>query len=325
MGDILIEKRENSVTRLNHLKASLQPLQELQDLKSMTVFVAGSYARNEASIYSDIDLFFVFDGNPKDLSNPNIRSLRAFARIIEESDSLGFPAFSNDGEFLKVLEAPEIMRELGGRNDDYLNYFTARMLMLLESVPIYGEDTYQHVVREIIDAYFRDYSHHPKEFRPIFLINDILRFWKTLCLNYENKRNQPETERDRKVKQKIKNFKLKFSRMLTCFGSISAIANLAPNSGPEQIMNLGRLTPFERLQETVGERKMMHREFEALTDDYRWFLEITNVSEEDLLQQFHHKDFREDAFQRAERFGDNMYAIVREIAEETGYLRYLVI
>lgn len=318
-------KRNNSLLRVNQLKEKLEKIDELHQLEKLTVFVAGSYARNEASTHSDIDLFFVLDGNLKSLSNPNIRSLRAFAKIIEEADLLGFPAFSNDGEFLRILEAPEMMRELGGRNDDHLNYFTARMLMLLESVPVFGQDTYDHVLREIVDSYFRDYSHHPKNFRPIFLINDILRFWKTLCLNYENKRNQPEENRDRKIKQKIKNFKLKLSRMLTCYGSIAAIANLPPNSGPEEVLRIGSLSPFDRLRETSRDRPNTAADFAKLNSEYMWFLQVTNVDEIDLIKEFHKKEFRLEAFNRAESFGDSMYGIVREIAEETGYLRYLVI
>ena len=187
MSEIISVKRENSVSRIKKLSDKLKDLVELGTLQNLTVFIAGSYARNEASIHSDIDLFFILDGKLDGIANHRTASMRAFARIIEIADSLNFPAFSNDGEFLKIIERPEITRELGGRNDDYLNYFTARMLLLLESKPVYGEATYDEVIKEIVGAYFRDYTHHPRDFRPIFLINDIIRFWKTLCLNYEIK------------------------------------------------------------------------------------------------------------------------------------------
>jgi predicted nucleotidyltransferase len=322
---IIEVKKTNSITRIEQLKMALNGVEELQKLNRLTVFVAGSYARNEASIHSDIDLFFVLDGSLGDVPTPNIVSMRAFSKIIEEADKLGFPAFSNDGEFLKILEYPQIAKELGGRNDDHQNFFTARMLMLLESVPIFNSNTYDHVVREILSSYFRDYTHHPKDFRPIFLVNDIIRFWKTLCLNYEHKRNQPEADRDRRIKQKIKNFKLKFSRMLTCYGSIVAIIDLPLHSSPEDIFQLGRMPPFDRLQKCVERRSGLVNELETITREYQWFLETTNVHEDRLLEQFHDKAFRESAFLRAEVFGDNMFKIVYDIAAETGYLRYLVI
>jgi predicted nucleotidyltransferase len=323
--NILEVKKANSAERLGQLRHQLESTKELQDLEKLTVFVAGSYARNEASIHSDIDLFFVYDGLLANTQNPNIRSLRAFARVIEIADDLQFPAFSNDGEFLRILEAPEIKKELGGRNDDHLNYFTARMLMLLESVPVFGSNTYERILRDVVESYFRDYQHHPKDFRPIFLINDILRFWKTLCLNYENKRNQPEENSERKIRQKIKNFKLKFSRMLTCYGTIAAIAYLPTKSGPDEVLRVGKMSPFERLRDTSSKVPSTGSAFSSLEAEYLWFLEVTNVSEQDLIHRFHDQGFRNDAFNRAEVFGDSMYSIVCSIAEESGYLRYLVI
>jgi predicted nucleotidyltransferase len=323
--DVLVAKQINSSERLENLRTALASIGELTHLPSLTVFVAGSYARKEASIHSDIDLFFVYDGSLTTITNPNIKKLRAFSKIIEEADRLNFPSFSNDGEFLRIIESSDMLKELGGRNDDHLNFFTARMLMLLESVPIHQSHTYDHVLREIVDAYFRDYSHHPKDFRPTFLINDIIRFWKTLCLNYENKRNQPEEDRTRKIKQKIKNFKLKFSRMLTCYGSVAAIINLPTQSGPDEIVKLVSRTPLERLRLAALSREKTRDLYREIVEEYRWFLEVTNVSEDDLIQRFHDKAFRSLAFERAEKFGDRMFTLIHEIAAETGYLRYLVI
>ena len=182
MSDIIGIKRENSKTRIDQLASGLLKMEELAIFKNLTIFIAGSYARDEASIHSDIDLFFILDGKLESIPNHRTASMRAFSRIIDEADRLSFPAFSNDGEFLKILERPEITKELGGRNDDYFNFFTARMLLLLESKPVYGKHTYDEVIKEIVGAYFRDYTHHPKDFKPIFLINDIIRFWKTLCV-----------------------------------------------------------------------------------------------------------------------------------------------
>lgn len=323
---IIESKKQNSLARLEALRGRLETINELNALPHLTIFVAGSYARNEASIHSDIDLFFIYAGKLRSsVHNPNIKSMRAFSRIIEEADKLEFPAFSNDGEFLRILESPEMKRELGGRNDDYLNYFTARMLMLLESTSVYKEDIYIDVMNDIVESYFRDYTHHPADFRPVFLINDIIRFWKTLCLNYENKRNQPAEDEEKKIKQKIKNFKLKFSRMLTCYGTIAAIAHLEGRGGPAEIIGLVRRSPYERLIEATYLRNEVRTDLNVLTNEYTWFLETTDVSEGELIDRFRGKTFREEAFQRAEKFGDSMFRIVSAVASDTSYLRYLVI
>lgn len=326
MTSIVEEKKQNSKDRIGQLQLELSKIEELKRFEKLAVFVAGSYARNEASRHSDIDLFFVFNGDlDNDVPSPRINSMRAFAKIIETADALGFPAFSNDGEFLKILESPKMARELGGRDDDHLNYFTARMLLLLESAPIFNTQVYEQILREVVASYFRDYTHRPENFKPIFLINDILRFWKTLCLNYEHKRNQPDENPTEKAKQKAKNFKLKFSRLLTCFGSIASIIDHSSTMGPDEVIELVRLSPFERLQATASRRANLLADFQTISQEYEWFLESTNVSGEQLLSSFSDKGFIDDAFRRAEAFGDSMFRLVRTIGDDTGYTRYLII
>jgi len=282
MNDILEKKRINSVERVDQFSANLDGNAELENMDGLGIFVSGSYARNEASIFSDIDLFFVLDGKLQEIDDANLKSMRAFSKVIEIADKMEFPTFSNDGEFLKILEKDEILTELGGRNDDHSNYFTARMLLLLESKPVYGEAVYNKVLKKVIEAYFRDYKHHPRDFKPTFLINDIIRFWKTLCLNYEHKRNQINVTDIQKTKQKIKNLKLKFSRMLTCYGTIAAVIDMGGQAGPKEIMSLRTKTPLERLGSAVKDKPVLEQDFAILAEKYRWFLELTNVSENEL-------------------------------------------
>ena len=323
MNDIAQLKKENSLLRIDEFKKKLCQIDELKELENLSVFVSGSYAREEASEYSDIDLFFVLEGDLNELELPNIKSMRAFSKIIEASDSLGFPTFSNDGEFLKILEKKRILEELGGKNDDHLNFFTARMLMLLESKPVYGSISYNRVLMEIIEAYFRDYKHHPENFNPTFLVNDILRFWKTLCLNYEHKRNKRDDKKA--IKQKIKNLKLKFSRMLTCFGSIVAIIDHEKNVEPGVLIDLAAKTPRARLTDVVGRYPCLKHHMDTINTEYSWFLQLTNIPEDELIEAFKDQGVKSDAFKRADKFGSAMFNIVKYIAEERGYLRYLLI
>jgi hypothetical protein len=53
---------------------------------------------------------------------------------------------------------------------------------------------------------------------PAFLANDILRIWRTFCVNYEAR---TETEpAEKKAKRKLKNYKLEHSRLLTCYSAL---------------------------------------------------------------------------------------------------------
>jgi hypothetical protein len=179
------------------------------------------------------------------LVETRIPEIRLLSEIIDIGFKMNFPTFSNDGEYLKILFAEDILNNLGSPSDDYHNYFTARMLLLLEGRPVYGEIIYRRLLKSIVDSYFRDYPHHPDDFRPTFLVNDILRFWKTLCLNYEHKRNE-ETSRS-KTKHKIKNFKLGFSRLLICFATVASLGTFRRNVTPSNVLRICRMTPVQRL------------------------------------------------------------------------------
>ena len=75
--------------------------------------------------------------------------------------------------------------KLGGRDDDYENLFTARMLLLLESRPLVGSQMYERAIDAVLSEYWKDYEDNRSAFRPIYLTNDIIRYWKVLCLNYD--------------------------------------------------------------------------------------------------------------------------------------------
>jgi hypothetical protein len=111
---------------------------------------------------------------------------------------------------------------------------------------------FREIVKNIVSSYFKDFPDHKRTFQPIFLINDICRFWKTLLLNYENKRNYQRpgavVDEGQKTRQKVKNFKLKFSRMTTSYASVAALGSYTAPVTEENVITITELTPRERLQ-----------------------------------------------------------------------------
>ena len=248
LAPIYNERAVYSKTRLHELKNRIAKIPGISDYTNLTAFGAGSFARHEASEYSDIDMFFLCKGEREDLSTPHTRELRLFGNLIGIIEAMGFPNFSNDCEYLEILHSPAILDNMGMPTDDYKNYFTVRMLLLLESKCLFGEANYNDIISEIISSYFRDSPDHKETFQPIFLLNDICRFWKTLLMNYESKRGASQYTDAQKTKQKVKNFKLKFSRMTTCFASIASICSYTIPIKEEQIIEQTRLTPRQRLE-----------------------------------------------------------------------------
>lgn len=158
-----------SRTKLDVLSTRLAKARHTKVFEHLTVYAAGSYGRLEASKYSDVDLFFVLAKPRTYFDEIKVPEIRLLSEIIEISYDMDFPKFSNDGHFLKLLFLDDILENLGSPADDYHNHFTARMLLLLESKPIYGATVYNSLLRATTQSYFRDYPYHPEDFHPTFL------------------------------------------------------------------------------------------------------------------------------------------------------------
>jgi len=167
---------------------------------------------------------------------------------------------------LKVYDLEDMKIKTGDPKDDSENLFTVRMLLLLESKLIFNDALYQKCIYEISEHYFRDCSEE-MNFKPIFIINDFLRYWRTLCLNYERLR-----ENESKPWRK-KNVNLKFSRMLTVFGTVLPI--IAKNiSSIDELIGLYNKSPLERLAEgldTIGDQNLSN-DFPQFLDHYEQYL-----------------------------------------------------
>lgn len=314
---------------LEKVRKRIGALDELNYFEDLTVFGAGSYARHEASEYSDIDMFFLCRKSREEQIRPRTKEFLLFGKMIEVVKTLGFPDFSNDCQYLNVLNTGDILQHLGSPIDDHENYFTARMLLLLESKCLYGDEIYDKVISEIVHSYFADYPNHSHEFQPIFLLNDICRYWKTLLLNYENKRNRKEETEEQKNIQRVRNFKLKFSRMTTCFATVSAIGSYNTPVTEAQVVNLVKLTPRERLQDIMTHVPDAESEVQDILEEYAWFLDMTGLPTEKLHSMFREKEGRTKMFQKANEYGNLMFNLLIKLDKKSNgkgdLLRYLVI
>lgn len=323
---ISTQRAEYSKLRLAELKERLTDLPELKAFQGLTIFGVGSYARLEAGHHSDLDLFFLGNGECFKSLTPRTEAIRLFGKIVEVAQLMKFPQFSNDCEFLVIQPAADIISHLGSRKDDHLNYFTARMLLLLESHCLFGEPVYEEVLGQIVDSYFKDYPDHQQTFQPTFLMNDISRFWKTLLLNYENKRQLGEDLAEnspKKVRHKVRNFKLKFSRMTTCFASIAALGSHQAPVTRQLVVELTKMTPRERLDSIPTRIPRAKPAVEKVLGGYAWFLEMTGLTTGELEGHFADKSKRTEMFQRANDYGDSMFALLQAIDQSAPQLKLL--
>ena len=242
---------------------------------ALTVFVAGSMGRSEMGVRSDLDLFLV------SLKSCDELQQKALIDSLDSlNESLGYAPFSNR-RYVKVYELGELL------------------LLLLESRVLANEETYLQVLDQVLSQYFRD-ERGKASYRPLFLLNDVLRYWRTLCLNYEELRH----DRDRPWWKK--NINLKFSRMLTVFATVATLTVQEVHSKVD-FRPMCDLTPIRRLAfalDRLDDKSLIPR-FREFLADYEQFL--CWKEDESLDARVREDQFKQSVRTSADRSSDFLY------------------
>jgi hypothetical protein len=298
------------------------------------VYATGSFGRREASEHSDIDLFIVSLCDELDedrIGRSRLSKLDEIllkADLIRASRKLSFPEFSQDGRFLQLHTSRKLIRSTGDQYDDAENSFTARLLLLLESRPLTGNSVHSKIIDDVIAKYWSEFPRHVDCFMPAYLANDILRYWRTLCLNYEA--NTSEEALKHPAKRKINNYKLKHSRMLTCYSALLVLLHVFVRNGTVTVPDVQKMvyqTPTQRMEwlATEAENKDLSEAIQQLLGLYERFLDVTSQSKEELARLF--SDDSEALKLRNERseFGDLVYRALYLIGQKDNFYRRLVV
>jgi predicted nucleotidyltransferase len=329
VGELLDRRRAETTARINRLRQRLTDAERLCGERAC-VYATGSFSRGEASEHSDLDVFIAGKGTQKEPALTGLDEILIKADLIEAIRELGIPDFSGDGEYLTHYTVGELVDTLGKPEDDASNTFTARLLLLLESYPLLGESAYRDITKQVITAYWRDYQDHKKNFIPAYLTNDILRMWRTFCVNYEARTQSDPPER--KAKRKLKNLKLKHSRLLTCYSALLyllAVFSKNDTVSPSDAVSMIELTPSQRLEWLISQPELVdaHNEIAELVKCYEDFLRLTDASEKELVERFLDKEQSKKYFDSANRFGDLMFEVLEAIGKkkENRFYRLLIV
>lgn len=322
------DRKNFSISRLELLKKGFEGNSVIRSFDDVAIFCAGSYGRMEAHNKSDIDLFFISDKCESQINKEQWRYCEMINEVVKIVKKTSVDNISE--QYLRVLGVEEMIKNLGGAEDDYFNHFTTRMLLLLESYPLFNNEKYEIALERCVSSYFRDYPNHRSNFRPIFLFNDIVRYWKTLCLNYENKRNGSYIGEKTNVKQKVKNFKLKYSRLTTCFATIIALSCYDRTVKQKDVISLTNFTPVERLKKVIELNGDYSFHVKKILDKYYGFLELVSLGDDELMKYFDSTEKRKKEFEKANQYGNDIYALLecvngKECSMNGNVLRYLVV
>lgn len=180
-----LETRDAAATRLAEL--------ERQD--DVSVVVMGSWGRLELTSGSDHDFVVLVGGSPRIAVSPTPAQV---GEVLDKPPS-------RSGAFDDVAYVDHLITRIGRRADDNDN-LTRRMLLVLESMAIAGGDAHERARRAVIETYVgtRVSDYRP----PRFLLNDLARYWRTICVDFEGK------QRDSGDRWALRAAKLRTSRKL---------------------------------------------------------------------------------------------------------------
>ena len=309
--------------------AALKIRQELDELLSTQIgkytsedtslVVFGSLARGEWTSASDLDWTYLIDGQ----ANSDHLVIAQKIRKILKDHKERFRPPGQTGTFGNMAFSHDIIHQIGGHNDTNRNT-TERILLLLESVTIgRSNQAYERIIRGVINRYLEEDNHlltgDSRRYRvPRFLLNDIVRFWRTMAVDFASK------QRDRAGEGwGLRNAKLRMSRklifasgLLVCFGGnldttlqekISTEESDTKLNLVNHIREQVRLTPLEILANAVERYGVSNTMARELFGAYAEFLNVLNDKKSrEALEKLRAADSRTDP----------TFKHVREISEE---------
>jgi hypothetical protein len=226
----LLGARRRTAARVAEARAALAGVAVDPDV---TVVLMGSWGRGELTSGSDDDVLVIATAGDRPASaiHPAVEELRPALR----------PPAGEQGIFNRAVSVARLAN-IGLDADDNANT-TRRLLLLLESAPLLGAGAHRRALAAILDAYL---AGDRKDRRPPrFLLNDIVRYWRTICVDFEGK------ARDRaERKWALRHAKLRTSRAMLFAGGLLPVLechHVVADEVPRLLLEQFSLPPTDRL------------------------------------------------------------------------------
>jgi predicted nucleotidyltransferase len=274
-------------SKTKSIKSTQKLEKTLQGLSSTdaSVVVFGSLARQEWTSKSDVDWTLLIDGQ----ADP--QHLEIAQEVAGRLTAAKFQAPGTTGIFGNMTFSHDLVQKIGGRDDSNENT-TRRVLLLQESIAFGKSDAYERVLRLILSRYLKDdYGLRFGSLRykvPRFLLNDIVRYWRTITVDFVEKQRGHAGHG-----WGLRNAKLRMSRklifatgMLSCFSCELLCSSAARKelltlhstvAMEEHVRNFIKKTPLEILATFLLELNIKRSTAEKLFSPYNSFLTLLTV------------------------------------------------
>jgi hypothetical protein len=142
----------------------------------VAVVLMGSWGRREVTAASDDDFMLLVHGAERESTSPSLSEVQEVLSV--EPGTAGY--------FGSTVGSESLVANIGLDEDNVKN-LTRRLLLLLESVAVTNEDVRSRVIDELLARYLE----HAKNNRPPrFLLNDVVRYWRTICVDFAGKQRR---------------------------------------------------------------------------------------------------------------------------------------
>jgi Nucleotidyltransferase domain len=175
--------RQRAADQMDRVRAVLAGREAPVDSEDISVVVFGSLARGEWTTGSDLDWTLLIDGQAD-------HRHALTAQDVGDAFQVGhFKGPGPTGVFGSMAFSHTLIHQIGGDDDTNQNT-TRRLLLLLESRPVNRPDAYDRVLQGILSRYLQNDFRSFRVGIPYFLLNDLHRFWRTMCVDYAFKNRE---------------------------------------------------------------------------------------------------------------------------------------
>jgi hypothetical protein len=201
----LLGARALTEARLADLRGKVEDI-SLPSGTSLVLF--GSWGRAELTDESDVDWALIVDDPDLAVNGPAVSQAVEQLRTLLEGE--GKPP-GGQQVFGCAFHGWRLVDHIGLADDDSAN-ITRRLLLLLESIAVTSPDVHDGLKRRVLERYLTGHkrSHRP----PRFLLNDVVRYWRTIGVDFEGKVAQDLREGRGEGKFVMRNAKLRTSRKM---------------------------------------------------------------------------------------------------------------